>query len=474
MDILLFSASAAVGLLLQSAESSQQSNDVDTKLRQALQAGTSLNAQERICLVTPDNAVVPDGALRADMRLNNLWHRATYILVRHHPANLPPHEHHPADSRQEEYVLVQKRSLQKDYCPGRYDPVPGGVVGYGESYRENAVREIEEEMGIAATDLVRLFTFSFDNEQVRVWGDFYECTYAGTLHDLVLQTSEVESVERMSLTQLERAMESRPQDFLPDACHAMRLYFQRRGDLHVQRRLLHGYSSGNLDRYGLRPKPQAIFFDCDDCLYFDNWKTANMLTCKIDEWCRQRGLLPGQAYELYKQYGTALRGLLAEGYLEDNPSAINDYLQAVHDIPIHEMLPRDDALRSLLQRMDPTIPKYIFTASVKQHAERCLQALGIADLFVGIIDCQACHLETKHAPHSFRVAMQVASIENAEACLFLDDSLRNIAAARHVGWRCVLVGQVGRDDGLQVSSEHAELEVNRVHELERVLPELFV
>ena len=40
----------------------------------------------------------------------------------------------------------------------------------------------------------------------------------------------------------------------------------------------------------------------------------------------------------------------------------------------------------MLLKIDPSIPKYIFTASVRDHAERCLRALGIEDLFVDIID----------------------------------------------------------------------------------------
>mmetsp|Transcript_4999 Transcript_4999/g.10593 ORF Transcript_4999/g.10593 Transcript_4999/m.10593 type:complete len:505 (-) Transcript_4999:139-1653(-) len=447
--------------------------------QKCLQDGTSLNAQELICLVTADNQPLPHGGLRAQMRLQNLWHRATYVLVRHEPEHLESHgdTHHPSNI----FVLVQKRSTQKDYCPGRWDPTPGGVVGFGESYVDNVLREIQEEMGIDVStgnaqnnEWQRLFTFSYQDARVRVWGDFYECIYRGTLHDLKLQDEEVESVERMSLQELQHKFQHHPEEFMPDACHAMKLYFQRTLDVSVQRKLLKGYSSSDLDAYQLRPKPAVIFFDCDDCLYFDGWKTANQLTAKINEWCVNHGLQPGQSYGLYKEYGTALRGLLAEGYLDDNPQAIDGYLQSVHDIPIAQLLKRDDRLRQLLLRIDPSIPKYIFTASVRDHAERCLKALGIDDLFVDIIDCKACQLETKHSRFSFQVAMQVAGVENPEECLFLDDSVKNIQAARSMGWRSVLVGLKGRDDGKPVSSEHAELEVDRIHDIESCLPELLV
>jgi pyrimidine 5'-nucleotidase len=211
-------------------------------------------------------------------------------------------------------------------------------------------------------------------------------------------------------------------------------------------------------------------------LYFDNWTTANRLTKKIDEWCtKQHGLSSGHAYQLYKQYGTALRGLLAEGYLEDTPEAIDLYLETVHDIGVEQLIQPDLRLQQVLAKLDPTIPRYVFTASVEAHARRCIRALGIEEYFdPTIIDCKRCDLETKHSQHSFAKAMEVAGVTDPQACLFLDDSLTNIQAARHVGWRSILVGKVARDTGSAISSEHAELEIRTIHGIESVLPELFV
>ena len=163
----------------------------------------------------------------------------------------------------------------------------------------------------------------------------------------------------------------------------------------------------------------------------------------------------------------------AEGWIEDTPAAVDEFLQYVHDIGVDQLIQPDQELREILLRVDPEIPKYAFTASVREHALRCLQALGIADLFVDIIDCQTCNLETKHSRHSFETAMRVAGVEDPEHCLFFDDNLTNIEAARKIGWRSVLVGRVGRDCGQTISSEHAELELDRIHQVEEALPELF-
>ena len=145
----------------------------------------------------------------------------------------------------------------------------------------------------------------------------------------------------------------------------------------------------------------------------------------------------------------------------------------VHDLPIHELLKPDRELRDMLLRMHPSLRTFVFTASVSHHAERCLEALGIADLFEGIIDVKDCQFETKHSLSSFHIAMEKAGIDESEACVFLDDSVKNIEAARSVGWRSVLVGRVGRDCGKTVTSEHAEHEIDRIHQLPEVFPELF-
>ena len=258
--------------------------------------------------------------------------------------------------------------------------------------------------------------------------------------------------------------------------HVVQLYMQHYHDSRLNKRLLRGTSGSDIDSYTLRPIPKVIFFDCDDCLYFDNWTIAGHLTRKIEDHCQKEFDLPnGRAYELYKEYGTCLRGLMAEGYVDRNcQNSVDDFLVKVHDLPIHEMLEADERLRQIILDIDPTIRKFVFTASVRHHAMRCLEALGIDDLFEGIIDVKDCNFETKHSISSFQVAMKKAGVVNAEECIFFDDSVTNISAAAKVGWRSILVGTSGRDCGKRITSEHAELEIDRIHDMKLVLPELFL
>jgi len=443
-------------------------------LVEALKRGTTLNATENVCTVDERNVPTLSGHARAKMRLNKMWHRATYIIIRHDSGQGSSN----IDDEDSTFLLVQRRSNIKDYCPGKLDPTPGGVVGFNEPYELNATREMMEEMNIdvesGSNELKKLFTFPYQDEKVRVWGGMFECIYRGSLSDIKMQPEEVSEVIRLSIKEIRKMAVEDPDDWMPDGLYAINLYLQYRRDHSLKRRLLKGYSNGNLDRYGLRPKPEVIFFDCDDCLYFDGWQLANQLTVKIEEWCTsKKNLPPGEAYQLYKKHGTALRGLLAEGHMEDCVDEIDEYLKDVHDLPIHEHLSIDNELRDMILKIDPSIPKYIFTASVRHHAERCLKALGIEDLFVDIIDVKSCNFATKHSTESFEAAMKIVGVQNPESCLFLDDSTKNIEAAREVGWRAFLVGRVGRDCGKPISSEHAEHEIDKIHDLPSVLPEIF-
>eukprot|EP00927_Polykrikos_kofoidii_P050945 TRINITY_DN44776_c0_g1_i1.p1 TRINITY_DN44776_c0_g1~~TRINITY_DN44776_c0_g1_i1.p1 ORF type:complete len:288 (+),score=44.44 TRINITY_DN44776_c0_g1_i1:3-866(+) len=224
------------------------------------------------------------------------------------------------------------------------------------------------------------------------------------------------------------------------------------------------------------PTP-CIFFDLDDCLYKNNWATAKLLTAKINDYCVSTlGLPDGKAYELFKKYGTALRGLVEEKLIKDEE--IDMFLDEVHDISLDD-IERDDKLRDLLI----SIPheRWVFTASTETHAERCLARLNIADLFVGTVSASSRKMfdkvgvVTKHDPRCFAAAMDVAGIPSSEPgrCMLLDDSVRNLKTAKEMGWRTVLVGLHARDTGDLIQCEFADFAVGTIHEIEDTVPELF-
>ena len=102
-----------------------------------------------------DNYVRKD--TRKNMRANNLIHRCTDIVV--------------INDKNE--ILVQTRSLKKEYCPGYLDAVVGGVVGDGEDPNLCAEREVKEEIGIDIYKIKEKLKFInkyfFEEDICRVW-----------------------------------------------------------------------------------------------------------------------------------------------------------------------------------------------------------------------------------------------------------------------------------------------------------------
>jgi isopentenyldiphosphate isomerase len=171
----------------------------------------TLSADELIEIVDQNN-VPQEPCLRKVMRANKLIHRATYAFVKN----------------SQNYYYVQKRSTLKDYCPGYFDPTPGGVVGAGESYAETNAREIEEEMGITNASMEHLFTFYYEDQRIRCFGDAWEVVHDGPLR---LQVEEVESVHLMSMEEILQRSDA-GEKFTPDSVFACREYVKQRGLQH--------------------------------------------------------------------------------------------------------------------------------------------------------------------------------------------------------------------------------------------------
>ena len=142
---------------------------------------------DEIVLITDENNVPIGKALRRDVRKQNLWHRASYIFVYEKLGS----------TRDDIRILVQKRSMKKDYCPGYYDLANGGEVGGDETDELNAQREIEEEIGMKDVEMKVLDRIKFEDPTNRVWGNIFGLEYDG--RELVLQESEVDAIEKWTI-----------------------------------------------------------------------------------------------------------------------------------------------------------------------------------------------------------------------------------------------------------------------------------
>jgi dephospho-CoA kinase len=184
-------------------------------------SGVGLSANEMLSIVDPTTNTVIGAAKRSEVKASRvLCYRATYIFVR---------------QTNSERLYVQRRSDLKDYCPNELDPVFGGCVGEGETYEENAVRELQEELGVEAP-LTHLFTFKYagDASTGPIWGDVWETEIDVPVNALQLQPEEVESVQLMLPEALIQLDDDRTEStaarerVTKDSMVALRMYLERR------------------------------------------------------------------------------------------------------------------------------------------------------------------------------------------------------------------------------------------------------
>ncbi len=100
---------------------------------------------------------VIDVVTRAEVRDRRLRHRCTYVAVVTTAGEL----------------VVHRRAEWKDVYPGYWDVCFGGVASVGEAWDVSARRELEEEAGLDAGDLVDLGPVSYDDDDGRIFGRVY-------------------------------------------------------------------------------------------------------------------------------------------------------------------------------------------------------------------------------------------------------------------------------------------------------------
>lgn len=78
-------------------------------------------------------------------------------------------------------LYLQRRSLNKDIQPGKWDTAVGGHIDYGESVKEALRREVREELGITQFNPIHNFTYLFQSRIERELVYSYRTIYEGDI-----------------------------------------------------------------------------------------------------------------------------------------------------------------------------------------------------------------------------------------------------------------------------------------------------
>jgi isopentenyldiphosphate isomerase len=134
--------------------------------------------------------------MRREVHARGLLHRAVHVLV------------FDAAGR----VFLQKRSMQKDLCPGLRDSSCSGHLDSGEDYDPAAARELGEEIGVHDAKPERWFRIEacVETAQEFVW--VYRLRHDGPF---TLDPDEIERGEWLAPEEIARQIASRPEDYCP-------------------------------------------------------------------------------------------------------------------------------------------------------------------------------------------------------------------------------------------------------------------
>jgi len=188
----------------------------------------------------------------------------------------------------------------------------------------------------------------------------------------------------------------------------------------------------------------TIFFDLDNTLYPRDSGIWEAIGNRINLFMTDIMQIPEQNVHPLRthfrnEFGTTLAGLQSISDVNEN-----EFLEFVHDINLNEMLEDDGSLYQMLEQIPQR--KIIFTNSDKTHAKRVLNFFGIKDLFELIVDVIAMKPYFKPHPEAYKLALEMAGLENSQGCMFIDDLLENVQQAKQSGFISAYIGD--NSDGM--------------------------
>jgi 16S rRNA (adenine1518-N6/adenine1519-N6)-dimethyltransferase len=160
--------------------------------------------------VVDEHDVVTGQVTRSEVHAQKLLHRAVHVFVYNKRGDL----------------LLQKRSLLKDACPGLWDSSVSGHLDAGEDYAPAAVRELEEEMGIRAEspleEIARIAPCQETGwEHVRL----FQTKHEGSLR---FPCAEIDAAVWFPISEIDAWIANRPEDFASGflACYRVKEHRQ--------------------------------------------------------------------------------------------------------------------------------------------------------------------------------------------------------------------------------------------------------
>lgn len=204
----------------------------------------------------------------------------------------------------------------------------------------------------------------------------------------------------------------------------------------------------------------VLLLDLDETLYPRGNGVLERVDARINAYLRDCiGIPAGEVDVVRRQlrdaHGTTLCGLEAR-YRVDT----EEYLALVHQVDLSDLLAPEPALRALLARLPGR--KVVFTNAPRHHADQVLGLLGVGDAFEAVLTLEDLDYRPKPDRRAYGAVTRRLGVA-PERCTFVDDTWRNLVAARDVGMRTVWLTGERRED------PHVHHVIAELRELEGLL-----
>lgn len=190
---------------------------------------------------------------------------------------------------------------------------------------------------------------------------------------------------------------------------------------------------------------RLILLDVDDTLYPKGTGPFGLVNEKIDQyvmsWC---GLGFEKARALRKRYiesyGSTLGGLMRNHGVDPD-----DYLEKVHDVPVEDLLDRDERLKGILAGLKHDA--VVFSNGSVDYVRRVLRSLDVLDLLHDLFTIEFMDYIPKPRTYPYRKLLELYGV-SPQDCTLVDDRPPNVLTARDMGMQAVLVGSETPVDGI--------------------------
>jgi isopentenyl-diphosphate delta-isomerase type 1 len=144
--------------------------------------------QEEILEIVDKDGKTVGTAPRSEIHGNpSMLHKVVHVLVFNENGEL----------------LLQKRSMNKDVAPGKWDTSVGGHVPNGENLITAAIREMEEELGITSDNIKPLYSYIHSNHYESELVFTHSCIHNGPFS---FNKEEIDEVRFWNMEEIKNAI----------------------------------------------------------------------------------------------------------------------------------------------------------------------------------------------------------------------------------------------------------------------------